>query len=103
MDLILLSTELTSESVGSDIIVSLSLLLKGDGVEESLGLVHLGGQQLIIVVLCHLLLLLRDISVLLDLSVDIFKLLHSLVDGGVKLHGVLSSMLQSLLEVGDLS
>jgi len=101
--LLIISTKLTSESVCSNIVEWLSLLLESNSLEQSFWLIHLGGQQLIIIVLSHLLFLFWDISVLLNFSVDILNLFHPLINGRVKLHGVLCCMLQCLLQISNLS
>ena len=91
------------ESAGGDVLEGLSLRLETECVEQGLGLVHLGSEQLVVVLLRHLVLLVGHVSQSLDLVVDVLELLESLVDGRVQLHGVLGSVLESLLEVGDLS
>lgn len=51
----------------------------------------------------HLLLLVACLTVALDFTVDLFELAKSLIDSGVELHGVLSSVLESLLKVSYLA
>ena len=92
-----------SVPVGGHIVEGLLLRLERHSLIKSLRLLHLSGKQLVVVLLSHLLLLVRHISVMLDLSVDFFKLPQSLVNRRIKLHRILGCVPQSLLEIGNLS
>ena len=94
--------ELSSEPANGHIVETLSPLLIGNGLVQSLRLSHFGGQELVIVLLVHGLLLVLDVTNLSDLTVDVLELLKALLDGLVELHRVLSGVLERLLQVGNL-
>ena len=100
---LILRLELASESIGCDVVVSLLLCLKWNCLIEWSAFLHLLSQNFIGVLLVYLLFLIEYVSVLLNLPVDVFLLPISLLDWRFKLHGVLSCVLQSLLQVCDLS
>ena len=100
---LILVLELRSEPVGCDIVVLLLLLLGNVNWWLIHGFSHLFGKQLVVILLIHLLFLSLDVLVLLDISINFFKLLQSLFDWLIKLHGVLCGMLQSLLKISNLS
>ena len=64
---------------------------------------HLSSEELVVVLLVHLLFLGLDVLVLLDVAVDFLELLGSLLDGLLELHGVLGRVSQCLLKVSNLS
>lgn len=72
--------ELAPEPVACDLVVGLALLLESHDLILILGLVHLGCEQLVVVLLVHLLFLGLDVLVLLDVAVDLLELLQSLLD-----------------------
>jgi hypothetical protein len=85
--------KLALEAAGGDVLVVLDLELEGIGVIQGLALVHLGSEQLVVVLLGHLVLLVCLVSQSLDFMVYIFEFLKTLIDGGVKLHGVFGCVL----------
>lgn len=95
--------ELRTEAADGDIIEALSLLLVGNSLVLSSRLLHLGGEQLIVVLRVHLLLLILHITVGSNLLGNLFELAHTLINRLIELHCVLSRMLQGLLEVRNLA
>ena len=94
---------MASEPVDCQIVVGLALLLEGHNLILILGLVHFRCEQLVVVLLVHLLFLGLDVLVLLDVAVDLLELLQPLLDRLVQLHRVLGRVLERLLQVGDLA
>lgn len=91
------------ESVGGDLVILASHVVKRSDPPLSLLLSESVGQDIKLESLDLLLSVLSLVTLSVDVSRDIIDLSLSLLNGGIKLHGVVSGVSEGLLEVGNLA
>lgn len=95
--------DLMLESVGGALVVTVSHVLEGSSSPLGLGLSESVGKDIELDSLDFLLGVLSLITLGVDVTGDVVDFSLSLLNGGIKLHGVVGGVSQGLLEVGNLT
>ena len=88
---------------GCDFVVALALELKALLLVSSLTSVELSVKKIDLALTHVLLVSLRVVLLFGDLTLNVFKFALALLDRSIKLHSLLSSVLQVLLKIGNLT